>query len=238
MLNDRGGQLVGEQVVVTHALDGGSGKVKHGDTEWLAKGPDAEPGTRMRVSGHDGVLLVEHLHWKRSAIDRQDHTHRSRMARKAGPGEVPILRQAGTERAFTGEYEQNKADGMYLCAGCGAPLFASDTKYNSGSGWPSYTAPVAERCGGGNARYGARHDPHRSALRQVRRPSRPRFPRWSGPEWPALLHQFRQPRDFEPQGIVGREIAEALCRVHSPCVRHERCGSRADDHGPSQGEGQ
>lgn len=63
MLNDRGGQLVGDNVVVSHAIDGGKGKVKHGDTEWLAKGPDAEPGTRMRVSGHDGVtLLVEHLH--------------------------------------------------------------------------------------------------------------------------------------------------------------------------------
>ena len=63
MLNDRGGQLVGEQVVVTSALDGGAGKVKHGDTEWLAKGPDAEPGTKMRVSGHDGTkLIVEHLH--------------------------------------------------------------------------------------------------------------------------------------------------------------------------------
>ena len=63
MLNDRGGQLIGQQVVVTHAIDGGTGKVKHGDTEWLAKGPEAEPGTRMRVSGHDGVvLLVEHLH--------------------------------------------------------------------------------------------------------------------------------------------------------------------------------
>lgn len=63
MLNDRGGQLVGEQVVVTSAIDGGAGKVKHGDTEWLAKGPDAEPGTKMRVSGHDGtVLRVEHLH--------------------------------------------------------------------------------------------------------------------------------------------------------------------------------
>ncbi len=63
MLNDRGGQLVGETVVVTHAIDGGSGRIKHGDSEWLAKGPDAEPGTRMRVSGHDGaVLLVEHVH--------------------------------------------------------------------------------------------------------------------------------------------------------------------------------
>ncbi len=62
---------------------------------------------------------------------------------KLGPEKYQILRQAGTERAFTGEYEQNKAAGEYLCAGCGAPLFASDTKYNSGSGWPSYTAPVA-----------------------------------------------------------------------------------------------
>ena len=63
MLNDRGGQLVGEQVIVTHAIDGGTGKVSHGDTEWLARGPDAEPGTRMRVAGHEGVMLkVEHLH--------------------------------------------------------------------------------------------------------------------------------------------------------------------------------
>jgi membrane protein implicated in regulation of membrane protease activity len=61
-MNDRGARLIGETVVVTHAIDGGSGKVKQGDSEWLAKGPDAEPGTKMRVAGHDGVvLLVEHL---------------------------------------------------------------------------------------------------------------------------------------------------------------------------------
>jgi peptide-methionine (R)-S-oxide reductase len=59
------------------------------------------------------------------------------------PEQYAILRQAGTERAFTGEYEQNKAAGDYLCAGCGMPLFSSETKYNSGSGWPSYTAPVS-----------------------------------------------------------------------------------------------
>ena len=59
------------------------------------------------------------------------------------PEQYHMLREGGTERAFTGKYEQNKAPGVYLCAGCGTPLFASDTKYNSGSGWPSYTAPVA-----------------------------------------------------------------------------------------------
>jgi len=58
------------------------------------------------------------------------------------PEQYHVLREGGTERAFTGKYEQNKAPGMYSCAGCGAPLFASDTKYNSGSGWPSYTSPV------------------------------------------------------------------------------------------------
>jgi membrane protein implicated in regulation of membrane protease activity len=62
-LNDRGAQAVGEIVVVTHAIDAGRGRVRMGDSEWLAKGPDAEPGSRMRVSGHDGaVLIVEHLH--------------------------------------------------------------------------------------------------------------------------------------------------------------------------------
>jgi len=63
LMNDRGARAIGEMVVVTHAIDGGSGRVRLGDSEWLAKGPDAEPGSRMRVAGHDGaVLIVEHLH--------------------------------------------------------------------------------------------------------------------------------------------------------------------------------
>ena len=63
LMNDRGARLVGETVIVTHAIDAGSGRVKQGDTEWLVRGPDAEPGTRMRVAGHDGaVLIVEHIH--------------------------------------------------------------------------------------------------------------------------------------------------------------------------------
>ena len=62
MLNDRGGQLVGETGVVSHVIEGGAGRLRHGDTEWLAQGPDAQPGTRMRITGHQGtVLIVEHL---------------------------------------------------------------------------------------------------------------------------------------------------------------------------------
>ena len=58
------------------------------------------------------------------------------------PEQYQILRQAGTERAFTGKYDRNKAPGAYFCAGCGAPLFTSDTKFDSGCGWPSFTAPA------------------------------------------------------------------------------------------------
>lgn len=62
-MNDRLARAMGETVVVTEVIGPGSGRVKLGDSEWLARGPDAEPGTKMRVSGADGaVLLVEHLH--------------------------------------------------------------------------------------------------------------------------------------------------------------------------------
>lgn len=58
------------------------------------------------------------------------------------PEQYHVLRQAGTERAFTGAYEKNKQPGEYHCAGCGQLLFTSDAKYDSGSGWPSFVAPA------------------------------------------------------------------------------------------------
>ena len=59
------------------------------------------------------------------------------------PEQYQILRQAGTERAYTGKYDKNYAPGEYACAGCGAPLFTNDSKFNSGCGWPSFSAPAA-----------------------------------------------------------------------------------------------
>lgn len=60
------------------------------------------------------------------------------------PAQYRILREKGTDIPFTGEYTNNKEVGMYLCAACGQPLFPSDTKFDSGSGWPSFTAPARE----------------------------------------------------------------------------------------------
>ncbi len=55
-----------------------------------------------------------------------------------------ITRMKGTERPFTGEYNDNKEEGVYRCVACETPLFSSDTKYDSGSGWPSFWAPLDE----------------------------------------------------------------------------------------------
>jgi len=61
---------------------------------------------------------------------------------KLDPEQYQVLRKAGTERAFTGKYWNAKTAGTYRCAGCGEELFSSDTKYDSGSGWPSFYQPI------------------------------------------------------------------------------------------------
>lgn len=65
------------------------------------------------------------------------------LKEKLSDEQFQVTQNAGTERAFTGKYVDHKADGTYHCVCCGAPLFSSETKYDSGSGWPSFWLPLA-----------------------------------------------------------------------------------------------
>ena len=74
-------------------------------------------------------------------IEKPDREWKTELS----PEQYHVLREHGTEPAFSGRYVHTKADGTYCCAACGAELFSSDTKFDSGTGWPSFTEPVNQK---------------------------------------------------------------------------------------------
>ena len=101
-----------------------------------------------------------------------------------------VTRQKATERPFTGEYEKTTTPGTYRCVACGQELFASDAKFESHCGWPSFTAPLAEQAVASESDKQPRHGAHRSPVLELRFASRPRLQRRPEADRPALLHQF------------------------------------------------
>jgi peptide-methionine (R)-S-oxide reductase len=73
-------------------------------------------------------------------VEKSDQEWRAELT----PEQYDVLRQKGTERPFTGEYDHVFEQGTYRCAGCGTELFSSDAKYDSGCGWPAFYAPASE----------------------------------------------------------------------------------------------
>lgn len=95
-----------------------------GEVGWAGPGAEAQ---RPQPTRKDAVKLTPE-EWKKHLT----------------PVEFNILREQGTERAFTGDLWNHKTDGVYVCAGCGLPHFDSKTKFRSGTGWPSFYAPIAK----------------------------------------------------------------------------------------------
>ena len=106
------------------------------------------------------------------------------------PEQYRVLRKAGTEPAFTGKYFDCHTDGTYHCAACSAELFSSDAKFDSGTGWPSFTEPAVARAVELHRDRSLRHVEDRSGLPGVRFTPRARVRRRATADGPAVLHQL------------------------------------------------
>ncbi len=101
----------------------------------------------LKAAGVKMVRIVEFTSkGERKGVVQVEKIHKTdaEWKKQLTPEQFEVARRKGTERAFTGKYANNHADGIYTCVCCGTPLFDSKTKFESGSGWPSFWAPIAK----------------------------------------------------------------------------------------------
>ena len=119
-------------------------------------------------------------------IEKSDAQWREELS----PERYQVLREKGTEPPFSGAYTYSKSDGVYRCGACGAELFSSDTKFDSGTGWPSFTEPAVADAVELHEDHSLGMVAHRGHLRPLRRPPGARLPGRPGSHRRALLHQL------------------------------------------------
>ena len=111
------------------------------------------------------------------------------------PEQYEVVRNKGTEAPFTSELNDVKEPGQFVCVACGQPLFDSEHKFDSGTGWPSFDRPMDDENGRDGGRQQPLHEAHRGALLTLRRAPGARLRRRPGrDDRPALLHQRLRPR--------------------------------------------
>jgi len=107
-------------------------------------GAVAEEGVSEMNKENQKVTIFDISKGKETLVDRIYKTDK-RWKEQLTPEQFYVTRKKGTERAFTGEFHDHKGKGIYQCICCGTGLFSSDTKFDSGTGWPSYWEPISEK---------------------------------------------------------------------------------------------
>jgi peptide-methionine (R)-S-oxide reductase len=102
------------------------------------------PSAKAEMKSDDPEKVTVYIAGK-GALEEMDKVYKTdeEWKEQLTKEQFKITRKKGTERAYSGEYHDSKEEGVYQCIGCGNDLFSSETKFNSGTGWPSFTAPIA-----------------------------------------------------------------------------------------------